>query len=288
MNKHFIGIISLFILFLTACQEEVDHHGKHPIARVHDTYLYQEDVLPIVPLGLTKTDSIAFVQHFIERWAKDELLFFSAQKNIPDSRTVKDMVEDYYHSLVLQMYQQQLLEQKFAKEITEEQMQTYYKEHASYFLLREPLIKGLFMKVPFTAPNIKKIRRLIKKNSTESVDQLEKISFQEAVDYQYFYDEWLPMHTFTERMPFDKAQLKWSISHKQNIEKKDTAFYYFLNVSDYLPIDKPQPFDYAKNEIKKILLKIKQVSFMEQTKKDLYQKALQDGQVSYYKEKKDE
>jgi hypothetical protein len=284
----YIGLFTLVLLLLNSCQEEVNHHGKHPIARVANTYLYQEDILPVMPLGLTSSDSTEFIQRFVQQWAKDELLFQKAQKNIPNTKTINDMVEDYHHSLVLQMYQQQLLEQKFSKSITEEQMQAYYNEHPNYFLSKEPLIKGLFMKVPITVSSIKKIRKLIQTQSTESADQLEKISLQKAVDYQYFYDQWLPMRNFIDRMPFDEAKLKWSISHKQNIEKKDTAFYYFLNVSDYLRTNQPQPFDYAKNEIKKILLKTKQVSFMEQTKQELYEKALQDGQVTYYKEKNDE
>ena len=52
------------------------------IARVGKSYLYESDILNLVPKGTSKQDSIAIVKSFIGRWATQKLLFEAAEKNI--------------------------------------------------------------------------------------------------------------------------------------------------------------------------------------------------------------
>ncbi len=54
--------------------------------------------------------------------------------------------------------------------------------------------------------------------------------------------------------------------HRQ-VELKDTAFYYFLNVSDYRGVGEEKPYEFARSEVKDLLVNQKRVSFMEQVKK---------------------
>ena len=55
-----------------------------------ESYLFQDDIVDLVPKGTSKKDSIAIVKSFIDRWATQKLLFEAAQRNIG-----KDKVSEF-------------------------------------------------------------------------------------------------------------------------------------------------------------------------------------------------
>ena len=65
---------------------------------------------------------------------------------------------------------------------------------------------------------------------------------------------------------------------------KDTAFHYFLNVSDYRPVGEQEPYEFARTQVKDMLLNVKQVEFMKHVKDDLYQRAVKRDKIKYYLE----
>ena len=68
----------------------------------------------------------------------------------------------------------------------------------------------------------------------------------------------------------------------KQIELKDTAFYYFLNVTDYRDVGEHEPFEFARDKIKEMLLNMKQVEFMKKVKTHLYQEAIAKDKIKYY------
>ena len=64
----------LLAIITTACGNEDIHHGKTPIARVFDSYLYYEDLGELVPKGASSSDSTALVTQYINVWVKQQLM----------------------------------------------------------------------------------------------------------------------------------------------------------------------------------------------------------------------
>ena len=67
-----------------------------------------------------------------------------------------------------------------------------------------------------------------------------------------------------------------------DVELKDTAFHYFLNVSDYRAVGEQEPYEFARSQVKDMMLNMKQVNFMKQVKEDLYQRAEKKDKIKYY------
>ena len=65
-------------------------------------------------------------------------------------------------------------------------------------------------------------------------------------------------------------------------EVKDTAFYYFLNITDYLSVGEQEPYEVARSRVKEMLLNMRQVKFMDEVKDDLYRQALRKHRINYY------
>lgn len=277
----FIGLIGMILL--CACRPQYDHKGKTPLVEVAGNFLYEEDLRLALPLNLTPQDSTLFVERFIKNWVEETLFFQKAEGNIPDSERVLDLVENYRRSLITHTYQLELVGQKLSDEITEEEIADYYEKNKSLFLLSEPIVKGLFIKVPLHAQGLSDVRKWYKKNTQDAVENLEKYSLRNAVTYDYFYDYWKQAKDIAAVMPLKDALTENNyLDIHRDIEQKDTAFHYFLHIEDFQEAGKEKPLDFVREEIKEILINLKQVDFINRIKDDLYQEASEDNQIIYY------
>lgn len=252
----------LIFLLCAACSEQHDHKGRTPLVELDGNFLYREDLQSVLPAGLSKDDSLLFAEHYIRNWVEDILLYDKAQSNIPNNGEIDKLVENYRKALIMHTYQQALIHQRLSEEISEQDLTEYYEKNQALFKVERPLMKGLFIKVPLTAPQLGNVRRWYKTETREAVEHLEKYSLQNAVKYEYFYDKWVPVSEMLDMLPLKVPDVDEYLDKNRHVELKDTAFHYFLNVSDYRSIGEQEPYEFARSQVKDMLLNVKQVEFM--------------------------
>lgn len=270
------------MLLIGACgKPQYDHKGRTPLVELDGNFLYQEDLAAVQPVGQSKDDSLLFAEHYIRNWAEDILLYEKAQNNIPDNAEIEQLVKNYRKALIMHVYQQSLIQEKLAEEITEADLQTYYDTNKDVFKAEAPLMKGLFIKVPLTSPGIGRVRQWYKDERQSAVEHLEKYSLQNAVKYEYFYDKWIPASEILSLMPLREEKVDAYFAKNRHVELKDTAYWYFLNVSDYIPTGGQEPYEAARSAVSEMVVNRKQVEFLNQVKGDLYKEAVEDGKLKY-------
>ncbi|WP_300811704.1 peptidylprolyl isomerase [uncultured Bacteroides sp.] len=272
----------LVFLLCVSCGSKYDHKGKTPLVELDGNFLYREDLQSVLPPGLSSDDSLLFAEHYIRNWVEDVLLYDKAQSNIPNSGEIDLLVENYRKALIMHTYQQELIHQKLSDEITETELADYYNKNQELFKLERPLIKGLFIKVPLTAPQLSSVRRWYKTETQDAVEHLEKYQMQNAVKYEYFYDRWIPVSEVLDLLPLQEGDAEEYLNKNRHVELKDSAFYYFLNVTDCRQAGEQEPYEFAARQVKDMLLNMKQVQFMEQVKNDLYERAVERNRIKYY------
>ena len=115
----------------------------------------------------------------------------------------------------------------------------------------------------------------------DAAEYREKYSLQNAVKYEYFYDKWVPMADVLDLIPLKVPEVEDYVNKNRHIELKDTAFYYFLNVSDFRSVGEQEPYEFARPKVKDMMLNLKQVEFMKKVKDDLYQQAVKKNEIKY-------
>ena len=284
MEKGYIWIwIGCLAGLFCGCSQQYDHRGKTPLVEVAGQYLYQEDLQIALPLNLSSEDSTLFAENYIRNWVEDALLYKKAKDNVRDSEKMKTLVENYHKALITHSYQEELINQQLAVDITQEEIVSYFEKNESLFVLDKPIVKGLFIKLPLKAVGLSDVRRWYKRNSQESIENIEKYSLRNAVAYDYFYDQWRPLEEIEAMIPIkDWNVSKNNLRQNQNIELKDTAFHYFLPIEEFQGEGEQKPLDFAQNEIKEILVNLKRVDFINQVKEDLYHQASDKNSIIYY------
>jgi len=276
------GVILVIAAAMTGCGQEHNHKGKTPLVEVSGEFLYKEDLQAALPLNISKDDSVLFAEHYIRNWIEDALLFDKAEGNIPDNDKISKLVENYRRALIMHTYQEELVNQKLANDISEEEINAYYEKNKELFRLDNPLVKGLFIKVPLSSPDLGNVRVWYRKNNQDVIEKLEKYSLRNAVSYDYFYDRWISVPDVAAKIPLKVLDTDANYLDKnRNVEVKDTAFCYFLHIEDFLGKDKQKPLDFARDEIKEILINLKRVEFINKVKEDLYQRASDRNKIIY-------
>lgn len=269
---------------MSGCSGSFNHQGKTPLVEVGDAFLYKEDLDAALPVGIHDKDSVRFAEDYIRNWVEDVLLYGKAEGNIPDNEKIDQQVAAYRRALIMHTYQEELVRQKLGTEVSEEEIEAYYEAHAAQFRAEQPYIQGLFMKVPVQTRNLNRVRNWYKRNTQDAIDGLEKFSIAHAVSYEYFYDRWRPVSEFALKMPLEALETDMDyLKRNKNVEVRDTVYCYFLHVEQFLPKGDPLPLEYAKNEIKEMIINLKRVAFINQMKNDLYREALENNDIIYYK-----
>lgn len=267
-----------------ACSPSYDHKGKTPLVEVDGHFLYREDLLAVQPAGLPPDDSLLFADDYVRNWVEEVLLYGKAEENIPDNAEVERLVANYRKSLILHIYQQALIRQKLSAQVTEEEVEAYYRDNNHLFKVDRPLIKGLYIKVPLKAPHLSDVRRWYRSDNHDAVEHLEKYSLRNAVKYEYFYDKWVPAADVLGQLPEGGREAEPALAQKRPVELADTAFHYFLNVTGYRAVGEDEPYELARDHARDLLLNIRQVEFMRGVRDDLYRRAMENNEIIYYKD----
>ena len=272
------------LLLCLACSPSYDHKGKTPLVEVDGHFLYREDLLAVQPAGLPPDDSLLFADDYVRNWVEEVLLYGKAEENIPDNAEVERLVANYRKSLILHIYQQALIRQKLSAQVTEEEVEAYYRDNIHLFKVDRPLIKGLYIKVPLGSPHLSDVRRWYRSDSHDAVEHLEKYSLRNAVKYEYFYDKWVPAADVLGQLPEGGREAEPALAQKRPVELADTAFHYFLNVTGYRAVGEDEPYELARDHARDLLLNIRQVEFMRGVRGDLYRRAMENNEIIYYKD----
>ncbi len=279
MRTFCLGLLS--ILLCISCQNQKNSKEKTPLVEVNGNFLYHEDLQAVLPPDLSGKDSISFVTEYIRNWVKDMLLFEKAKSNVRDDDEIEKMVENYRRVLIMHAYQQELIHQKFSHEISDEDIRKYYEAHKGVFKLDVSSVKGLFIKIPLTAPQLANVRRWYKMTAHDGVEHLEKYSFQNAVKYQYFYDKWVSVPEISNLLPLKVNDIGEYFNKNRHIEIKEGAFYYFLNITAYRAAGDEEPYESAYLKVKDLLLNEKEAGFISQVKEELYKNAIKRKDIKY-------
>lgn len=257
-------------------------YGKTPMVEIGTDVLYEEDIKQVLPLGLSDADSTLFAQQFIKNWAQDVLFYQNAIRNIPDTKDIDRLVENYRRSLIEHEYQRRLIEQKFSSEISDEDIEQFYNDNERLFVLDESLLKGLFLKISNKSHDLSDIRKLYTLQDDESFEEIEKYSIRNAARCEFFYDNWRTVAEIEVLLPALDKPLEAQLKNGGGFEFKDEEYIYLLNVSEYAPKGGIEPLDHARSRIRGLLINSNEVSYMRKIKEDLYDAAIEKNRIIFH------
>ncbi|QQS50662.1 MAG: hypothetical protein IPM71_13895 [Bacteroidota bacterium] len=273
----------IFVFTLFGCSRKSADKNEIPVARVYDKYLYVSDLKSLIPENLAEADSIALSQNIVAQWVKKQLILAQANSKLSEAdKNVEKQLDDYLTSLLIFRYEQKLIQQRLDTNITQAAIEAYYKENASNNILNENLAKGIYLKIPISAPDIRNVRQWYRSDNPEHIKNLEAYCYQFATEVEYFEDQWVRFDSYLNKLPPLYNKPKSILQTQKNIEVADTGYYYFLRIVDYRLEGTVAPLEYVQENIKNILLNKRKIQFIQQLEADIYNDALNKGNFNIY------
>lgn len=276
------ALCCLTLLFACSDKEKKDN-TRIPFLEVGGSYLYVEDIEAVIPDDASKEDSLSVANDYVRKWVTDVLLYKHASKNISDKEEIEKLVKDYKKSLVIHQYEENLIHERLADVLTEKRLQTFYESYKDKFRLKNCIIKGVYIQVPVGAPKYKKLQKWLSEFKDESIEKVEKYSVQNATSYQYFGDKWVKFNEVTKNMPLQIDNPAVFIKANKYIEVSDSSYHYILRILDANYIGDIEPFELSKEKIQTILMNKERIDFIKNFENKLYQNAVDDDDITYFK-----
>lgn len=268
------SLLLLSAAALTSCGGPKEN--AEGIAGVGSKVLTAEEVAAAIPLGLPAEDSVRMAAEFVDQWIINELLGEVAEKNIVNLDEIDRLTEEYRRNLIIDEYRRLKLAQDTSLAVTRPQIEEYYANYGGEMRLKEPMVRGIFIAISATSPQLQGVRRWYSSTKEDDIEKLEKVGLTEAVNYEYFRDRWVPLSAITGRFPAPAP----TVSAKgQKFEAQDEEMVYLLSVSDFLPAGASMPLSAAEPEIRSRLEAARKTQIDARLKQQLYDNAFNTGKA---------
>lgn len=274
-----IAVLCLVISGLTACQLYEEKRMVGTVAEYNGKSITMDEIQRLT-VGLSAEDSARVAEQYIRQWAMGLIEYDIAKDKT--NKNIERLVEDYRRSLYLHEYEEKLIAQRMPQMVEDTEIQAFYDLHSKQLILPETIVRGLLLVVPNKAPNMNDLRKRMQQPEEENLEYIEKFAYQYASGYELFLENWKNMSEIIVLMPFEQDDLNKQLKTKRQIEVQDSVNTYILQVTDMHLKGEQKPLTYARQEIETILLRQRQVEFLEKERYLLYEKALKEGKLKLY------
>jgi len=286
--KHFVWVLLLFRLACLSDQRQTSDQGKIPVARVRDYYLYQQDLISIIPPSANEKDSLEIVEKYIQGWVIHHLLASKAEKEINacHAAEIEKKVHEYKCALLTHAYLEAYIEKKAAHDLLplDQEIEAYYQANKENFKVKQPIIKGKFIILPKHTPYNQHLKQLMISDNPADLENLNSYCAKYAVDFLIDEDKWIKWDDLVTKTPFasipNKAKL-FKITPFTQIQ--GAKYNYYLRIKTYKRAKDNMPLDLVRKQIAEIVHYKKKNSLVNQIKEDILKQAQQEHAYTIYK-----
>ncbi len=282
MNK--IIPVLIVALCLAACRGNNNGLKRIPMAKVGENVLYYDDMPYNIARGLSGEDSVTVIRNYINQWAKRELMFQIAQKNIPADvkAEIEKQLDENRFNLIVYQYQQQMMLEKMDTVITDKELEDYYTRNPNSFILTSNIVKALFIKLPSETPDINRFRNLLRSNRQKDIQELESLCYQFAEKYDDFDEEWVTLDRLSLELNKEIRDQEDFLKRNTYYETSDSVSVYLLGISDYRLRGSLSPFEFVREDIKRIIWNDRRIGFLKDLENGIYNDAIKENGIKIY------
>ena len=280
----YLVYISILILFLISCSDENQQNNRKKVVSVNGTILYENELINDIPSALIEEDSINLINQYINNWIKDQLVLKKAEDLLPEHvKNINNKVKKYRNSLITYEYEQIYIKKRLDTIINDEEIEGYYNDHSDDFILKDYIVKCMYLKINKNAPDQKNLKKSYLLNNEEDELFLRTYSLKHAIEFYYNNKEWVYFDEIIKKIPLQDFNKKKFIQKKKKLTFEEDSFIYYINIYDFRLEDGVSPLSFEKEKIRSIILNMRSTELRKKLKADLYNDALKNKSIEYYK-----
>jgi hypothetical protein len=279
-------ISTILISVFSSCNllSQKAKNKEKAIARVNDKYLYQEDLIDVVPAGTGKNDSIEITAAYINNWVRQELLLKQAEDNLDETnRDFTDQIEQYRNSLIIYAYESELVKQKLDTVVPVSEIEEYYQKNQSNFHLRENIVLASYVIINKNSAVTTKVKSLLLSNRDADKEKLQTLCQENNVDFLINDGTWISFADLARKIPVTVDDQEDFLSKNKYFEVKDSTTMYYVAISAYKSKESISPLNFETENIRTILLNKRKAAMLQRMEDDLISDAVKHKKYEIFK-----
>ena len=278
-------IMGIVLSVLTSCKTISDFLDKgEVVARVGESELMMDEILKVIPNGISADDSLVLAKQYIDNWVLDHVFLEVAESQLsPSELDVSVELESYRRSLLKYRYEQLYVNQRIDTLVSEDQIQEFYELHPDRFVLSRPVVKARFLSIQAESPTLKMIKKKMSSDDASEIMEADSMAFSSALKFTTWEDAWVDIAVLAKEFGADASFVM--ASAKQGwIEKTDTSG--IMNVAfvaDMIPAGKMAPQEYSAALIKDMIISARKQKLLKNLEWDLLEDARKNGKFEILK-----
>lgn len=258
------------------------------VAQIGSVVLYKSDLDKVLPKGASPSDSASFAEQYINSWALKQLMLNKAEEQLPKGdKDVSKLLEEYRTQLLVFRYETKYVEERLDTLVTNEERRTFYQQNPQFFITGNGVIRGHFIKVHNSSPNLQMIRSLSRKNDEESIEKLEELAYNSAYKYDNYGNNWVDLPIVARDMDMEVSVLAEKIGQGELIEQKDSVYSNFVQVIEFVAPGNVSPYEYNREKIGDIILSKRKQELISVLHKEIFNDAVSGKKIKFTKNEND-
>lgn len=187
----------------------------------------------------------------VEQGSPDDKLYRQALSQTTDIAEVDRIVADFRRRLVIERYIDRMIESHQVA-IDEEDCERYYEQVQHDMKLKDHIVQGMLVQLPFKTPKSSPLRADMKKvlvGDYEKVEELVDYCIDHSMICEQFIDTWREMNQILSMIPLNVAAPKELKKSDYVFTDKDKEYEYHLLVVDYRKSGTQAPYPFVKASI---------------------------------------
>ena len=283
MNKLVALIGIVFLMLLGGCDYFQKNSKEVVVAECYGKYLYESDLVGIVPENTPIMDSIQRVSNFIDSWIKRQVLVHQAEINLnKEDLDLKKQLEEYRNSLVIYAYESQLINQKLDTVISEDEIADYYEQNKEDFQLRSTMVRVAYVILKEDCKQKADFKKLLSDPDTLLLQNIDIQATYYAVKSNVDVDKWVRLDELTNIIPIEIFNAESFLKKKKFVCFDMNEYTYMVRFVDYLLEESISPLEMVSDNIKSVILAQRKEALLEKMNAALYEKARKERAFEVY------
>jgi len=267
MKYFLLSVLAIFIL-VTSCDSLQSEDPDNAIISFSGYYLLKDEINQRIPSGLSKADSLTWLEDYKKQWLKNHIIIEKAKNELPKSQlNIEPDVVQYTADLLMYKYESFYVKNKINTKVSPDEIKTFYSENEAALKSTKVLVKATYVEVLNSVKDRYKVAQWLPSKSEKNQEKLKAYCFQKAKVFDDFEGEWIELNSLkkiSNAKEFSKSKISL---HKVIQVQNDSTTQYFL-IIDVINKGSLLPMKYAKQEIvRAIMNKRKSLMFDELNEK---------------------
>lgn len=257
-----------------------------PIAKAMDNYLYASDMEGLFPANIPEDDSVKRAEKYIEDWIKKQLMISRSSEAIDfNEAEIERKVLDYRYALMVHSFEKKYIDENLDRVVSQEDINKYYEDKSDNFLLKQNIIKCIYVQTPKNSPNLNQFRRNFRAYPESNRDDLFSYVTQFATKSFLEDTTWIIFDDLILGTPLESLDNKNQfLSRNSYSETSDEEEIYFIKIFDFKISDEVSPLEFIRDDIENIIINKRKISLKKELEEKIYDEAENNNLFKIYRD----